>query len=65
MISIDSGRFKDLCGKEDQDGLAAQMQGEMQHCEYGIKIGPLKTMVWGVPDSTRDASGNLIHDDTC
>ena len=63
LAAIDSGRFKDLSGKGDQGGLAAQMQGEMEHCEYKIKIGPAKTMVWGVPDSTRDESGNLVHDD--
>jgi hypothetical protein len=63
LAAIDSGRFKDLAGEEDKDGTAAQMQVEMEHCAYEIKIGPAKTMVWGVPDGTRDESGNLVHDD--
>ena len=63
LAAIDSGRFKDLSGEEDVDGLAAQMQGEMEYCEYEIKIGPAKTMAWGVPDGARDESGNLVHDD--
>jgi len=50
LAAIDSGRFKDLAGEHDTDGLAGQLQGEMEHCEYEIKIGPAKTMAWGVPD---------------
>ena len=63
LAAVDSGRFKDLAGEHDADGLAAQMQGEMEHCAYEIKIGPAKTMAWGVPDGIRDESGNLVHDD--
>ena len=63
MVAIDRGRFKDLAGEHDTDGLAAQMQGEMEHFEYEIKIGPAKKMSWGVPDGVRDEGGNLVHDD--
>ncbi len=63
LAAIDSGRFKDLLGEHDRDGLAAQMQGEMEHCQYEIKIGPAKTMAWGVPDGARDQGGNQVHDD--
>jgi hypothetical protein len=63
LAAIDSGRFKDLVGEHDVDGLAAQMQGEMEHCEYEIKVGSVKTMAWGVPDGVRNLEGDLIHDD--
>jgi len=58
LAAIDSGRFKDLSGVHDDDGLAAQLQVEMEHCQYEIKIGPAKTMAWGVPDGARDEGGN-------
>jgi hypothetical protein len=63
LAAIDSGRFKDLSGEYDGDGLAGKMQGEMEHREYEIKIGPGKTIAWGVPDSVQDEGGNLVHDD--
>jgi hypothetical protein len=63
LAAIDSGRFKDLSGQHDRDGLAAQMQREMAFCQYEIKIGPAKIMTWGVPDGKRDETGTMIHDD--
>jgi len=63
LAAIDSGRFKDLSGQHDRDGLAAQMQREMAFCQYEIKIGPVKIMAWGAPDGKRDESGTMIHDD--
>ncbi|MEN8173652.1 MAG: hypothetical protein ABFS03_12335 [Chloroflexota bacterium] len=63
LASIDSGRLVDLSAAHDHDGLASQMQREMQHCQYEIRIGPARIMSWGVPDGTRDENGTLVHDD--
>ncbi len=32
-------------------------------CVSEVLLGPQKTMRWGVPEGTRDANGELIHDD--
>ena len=32
-------------------------------CVSEVLLGPQKTMRWGVPEGTRDADGELIHDD--
>lgn len=53
---IDTGRFKDCASTE---AIAEQYAA----CQSEILIGPLKTMRWGVKDGTRNAQGQLIHDD--
>lgn len=53
---IESGRFRDRCPTAEVDQAYAA-------CTAEILIGPQKTMRWGVPDGTRNANGELIHDD--
>lgn len=57
---IDSGRWKEPIAGAEHDLLFQQLNA----CQYEIKIGPDKKMLWSVPDGTRDtATGDLIHDD--
>lgn len=53
---IETGRFRDCAPTE-------QINEQYQNCQSEILIGPAKTMRWGVPDGTRGADGQLIHDD--
>lgn len=53
---IDTGRFRDCAS-------TPTVEEQYAHCQSEILIGPLKTMRWGVKDGTRNASGELIHDD--
>ena len=36
---------------------------EVEHCRNEVLDGPGRLMRWGVPDGTRDANGDLVHDD--
>ena len=53
---IETGRLRDCAPSE----LVAE---QYANCESEILVGPLHTMRWGVPDGTRGADGQLIHDD--
>lgn len=53
---IETGRFRDCQPTE-------LINEQYQNCQSEILIGPAKTMRWGVPDGTRGADGQLIHDD--
>lgn len=53
---IESGRYRDCARTE-------QVREQYANCQSEILIGPAKTMRWGVPDGTRDQTGQLIHDD--
>jgi len=53
---IETGRFRDCC-------LTDQVRAQYDACQSEILIGPTKTMRWGVPESARGPSGELIHDD--
>jgi hypothetical protein len=61
LAVIDSGRFHDYA---DDDDLRAQLNRELDACEYEIVDGPGKLMRWGVSPSARDPeTGELMHDD--
>jgi hypothetical protein len=65
---IEAGRFKDCSFAAQSKGkawsaAAAMADEEYAACTMEILTGPQKTMRWGVPDGTRNASGELIHDD--
>ena len=53
---VDTGRLRDHCHTET-------VNKQYTNCTSEILIGPLHTMRWGVKDGTRDADGQLIHDD--
>lgn len=36
---------------------------QLQECESETKIGPSKTLKWGVPETARKPNGNYLHDD--
>lgn len=56
LAIIETGRFRDCCPSDE-----AKIQYDK--CTSEILPGPAKTMRWGVKDGTRDAGGNLVHDD--
>jgi hypothetical protein len=53
---VDTGRLRDHCHTK-------KVAEQYQNCTSEILLGPAKTMRWGVKDGTRNAEGNLIHDD--
>ncbi len=53
---IETGRFHD-CVHTDQ------VRAQYAACFSEILPGPAKTLRWGVKDGTRDADGQLVHDD--
>jgi hypothetical protein len=55
---VETGRYKEYAPAD------AEMQRQLEYCQYVIMDGPGKIMKWSVPDGTRDvASGDLVHDD--
>jgi len=56
LTIIETGRFQDATQHP-------QAQKQYAACVSEIKIGPAKTMSWGVPDGKRDENGKEIHDD--
>jgi hypothetical protein len=56
LAVIETGRFRDLC---PTDAVRAQYEA----CTSEILLGPQKTLRWGVPESARNPTGELIHDD--
>lgn len=54
---IETGRLRDCCPSDET-------RIQYEKCTSEILPGPGKTMRWGVKDGTRDASGQLVHDDT-
>ena len=56
LSTIETGRFHDAT----QDPQAIKQYAA---CVSEIKIGPAKTMKWGVPEGKRDEEGKEIHDD--
>jgi hypothetical protein len=53
---IETGRFRDHVHTDE-------VRLQYSRCIREILPGPLQTMRWGVPDGTRGADGELIHDD--
>ena len=53
---IETGRFRDCCQTN-------QVLEQYTNCTSEVLIGPQKTLRWSVPEGTRDANGELIHDD--
>jgi hypothetical protein len=53
---IETGRFRDCAPSSEIDE-------QYSRCIAEVLIGPAKTMRWGVPAGTRDADGQLVHDD--
>jgi len=56
LAVIETGRFRDLC---PTDAVRAQYEA----CTSEILSGPQKTLRWSVPEGTRGANGELVHDD--
>jgi len=56
LAVIETGRFRDLC---PTDAVRAQYDA----CTSEILPGPTKTLRWGVPEGTRNPTGELVHDD--
>ena len=54
---IESGRYREY------DPMDETFRLQMDKCRSEIVQGPSKLMRWEVPDGTRDASGNQVHDD--
>jgi hypothetical protein len=56
LAIIETGRVRD-CSPSDE------VRIQYQKCQSEILPGPAHTMRWGVKDGTRDAEGQLVHDD--
>ncbi len=56
LAIIETGRLRDCC-------LNDQVRAQYEACQSEIMPGPGKLMRWGVPEGTRGADGELIHDD--
>ena len=53
---IETGRFRDHCATEE-------VREQYGACQSEILPGPGKILRWGVPDGTRGANGETLHDD--
>jgi hypothetical protein len=56
LAVIETGRFRDLCSTD-------AVRAQYDFCISEILPGPQKTLRWGVPESTRLSTGELVHDD--
>jgi hypothetical protein len=56
LAIIETGRLRDCC-------LTDQVREQYDACQAEIMPGPGKIMRWGVPEGTRGADGELVHDD--
>jgi hypothetical protein len=74
LAVIDSGRFKDYASSSplslegrgaggEGTGLQQAFRQQLTACQYEIKPGPAKTLVWSVPDGSRNQDGDYLHDD--
>lgn len=54
---IETGRYKEYSPKD------MTFVHQCTKCRSEVNPGPNKLMSWGVPDQTRDETGNFIHDD--
>lgn len=56
LAIIETGRLRDCCPTDET-------RIQYSKCQSEILPGPAHTMRWGVKDGTRDANGQLVHDD--
>jgi len=59
---VETGRFKDYA-LDPEDELQQRFRKQLEYCQLSAIVGPSRAIKWGVPDGTRDHSGNLVHDD--
>jgi hypothetical protein len=62
LAVVETGRFKDY---EKNEGFDLQdiFFDECAYCGMEVGEGPDRPLKWGVPDGTRNAHGDLVHDD--
>ena len=54
---IESGRYQEYSPFDET------LRLQLDKCRSEIVPGPSKLMRWGVPDGTRDSTGQQVHDD--
>jgi hypothetical protein len=57
---VESGRYKEHAG---DSALQGRFWHELESCQMEVFPGPERRVKWGVPDGTKGADGEFIHDD--